>query len=334
VPNLKSPDVIQERPINTECELDETRGVLCYGVESIDDLNPSARITLAGLSMRAGRKLGELPMFSHLDDDPAIRVSDDAYTRVSKESLESGLYIYGDDPRYFDGEQLVKTSFYRTVSKARQAGLKLPFEAAFRYQPAVVFNAADYRKTVINPEYLARKIGARTREANNGNTNNAEVERRVKSSISQGLGSRLSVIEELGKRIQQENVSLVSLFKQTTGTIIDDKRRTPQNQYRAAILDQKRRAFDGMYYGLIELAGLNNNWSRQETHDAHKADVAMRYRATTPKAIDDAWRKSINIYGLYNNARLFKVWQSYDACKTYSERFRPFVRSVIEAQSN
>jgi hypothetical protein len=324
------PNVYQESPLPTRSALDETRGILCYSAADLG-IDPDERLALATLSLRLGHLLGPQFFTNSPTNDPVINVTAEDIDRISAESLSHGLYIFSDDPRYKDGEQLLKTTSQTTVSNARGSKLKLPFEPTYQHQPAVVFGSQDYLKLGLYPSALATRIQSRTQDSNRGRVNVSEVTRRKKSSVSQAMASYAVQATVLKDRYIEEGKLVRRLFRQVRQP--EYRGHTPQNQYKVRNLDRDCRQFGWLFRDMVETAAINNRWTTHDIHAAHKASVAERYRADQPEEINAGWRRQLGVYGLYNNARLFKLMQSLRVFETYGEMYRPFVREVIAGQA-
>ncbi len=328
---VERPEVYEEIQLPTASVLDETRGRFCYSLADVTDVDPGQHMTLARLSTRLGYLLGPRLFTNAPTNDPLINATTEDVERVSEASLSRGLYIFRDDNRYFNGEQVVTIRDHAVVSAARQSKLKLPFEATYYDQPGVVFGSGDYGKIALNPGALIDRIGARTRHANRGRTNVPENNRRVKSSGGQAMAAYVVASERLQEKYRHEGQLVRSLFKQVRDP--RDSGGTPQNQYKVRNLDVACRQFGNLFHELIETAAINNGWTSHDIHAAHKVSVYERYLADTPEEINAGWRRQLGIYGQYNNARLFKLQQSLYKCAVYRDIYRPYIRAVINQQA-
>lgn len=326
------PDVLKEAPVQMRTVLDETGAIFPYNMNDLEGIDPNGRITLARLAMRIGDTLHQqslpgLESSTALKPDLGVTMAD--RKRAGAPSIERGLYIYADDPRYADADLIIQNRFFAGVSEVATKGVVLPFPANYRHQPAVVFKEADYHKIPRNPKALVRAIRSTNRVYNAANTNMAETTRRSKSAAGQAMAGYVLNVKDLLHEGARDR-KIINRLQRQVPEANPHKQNTPQNQFLAKNLVAQMTRFNGMLYDTVETAAINNGWSRPETHGVHLAHISKLYLGDSPKETSDAWRNRLGLQENYTNARYFKLIQALRECQTYEQYYRPFMREVFE----
>lgn len=296
--------------------LDESKGILEYSVSDLNDIDPDRRITLARLALDMGALLGPLPAAASTVDRP-LQVAIEDLRRAEPTYVDRGLYIWKDDPRYENGELLIKTRFAMGVNVVGEEDMKLPFD--IRRQPGVVFHPDEYHTVARSAPDLVRATRAKTRRANQDLPDREEAAHKVNRSAAHIMAGYIVGLTLLEDEYVTEHKLLTSLYKQTRAG------GTPQNQYKAVNLDRARHQVDELFHETIETAAVNNGWGQKLTSSAHRAVASNLYRRGSSREIDLAWQRYIRMQGLYINARWFKLIQSRMACESQHSLYQPYL---------
>ena len=300
--------------------LDESRGVLDYSVADLADIDPDRRVTLARLAREMGALLGPLPGATATSDRTvAVRMED--LRRAEPVYVERGLYIPTDDPRYENGDQIIKTRFSRGVDTATNGGLKLPFRTSMS-QPGVVFGADEYHLVARSPADLVRATKAKTQRANQGILTPEEAHQTRNRSAAHIMAEYIVKMASLEDEYAADHKLLSSLHRQANPAS------TPQNQYKASNLDKVRKAADELFHQTVETAAINNGWDQTTVNRVHRAIASNLYRRGSSREVNHSWRRYIRMQGLYINARRFKLIQSRMACESQHSLYQPYLETA------
>jgi hypothetical protein len=322
---ITNPVTVEDYPFWPLTDIEETRGILCYSANNVSEIDPDKRITLAGLAQRLGEKIQPIVVKDFSPQPSKVHRDVIGFAQMRGQALEQGLYIYFDDPRYRDAQQLNKSRFRSAINEAERTGLKLPIPSNYRDQPGVVFDETQYRQAVQNIEQVTKAKKADTRRANLGNSDVAEKNRRANSTSAKVAASYVFSLRKLLVGYTDDAARLRVLRRQTH---VKDGSRRFQNQFQAGKLDFLRQWFDRVYFKTIETSAINNNCDQDVILEAHKKDIQQRYQGDSALEIVQSWQQAIDFQGLYTNARYLKVLQSLRGCEAHHSVYRPYMREV------
>ncbi|MCA9334328.1 hypothetical protein KC963_04730 [Candidatus Saccharibacteria bacterium] len=295
-----------------------------YTIDDLSELDLERRTTLPTVSRQIGQVLSRHLIESSTTDN-ALTISKEDRERVQEESLQSGLYIYEDDPRYVDASELVTVRSRRGVAIARGMRLTLPFEADFASQPAVVFPSDEYSKVARSPYDLVKATMANTRNAKQKanlelpeaeRLSGEEIEKEVKASARAVLRTYIESTEDLESEYLADGSTLSRINRQTQG-IAPGETKTPQNQYKGINLVKEIRRAEEMFRETIEVAAINNNWGNKQVAGAHNALTKGLYRGISPRENVLVWRSMTSVQEDYINSRRFKLLQARARCEDH-----------------
>ncbi|MDB5164526.1 MAG: hypothetical protein JWL89_152 [Candidatus Saccharibacteria bacterium] len=326
-------------------QLDATRGVLdWYSPEDADITNSGERLRLSEFAL----KLGSLALpdsessqrqFLDVGQTDVERATDTAW-------IERSLYIWWNDPRYNNGEQIVKTEFRAGVEYARAQGICVPFDLKYNEkrreydQPGVVFPMDEYNLIARNPGGLINHIKNHTRRAHADTPvdhpdyiDRNEVNRRVKSSGAKVARSYVEKVKGLDDKYVTDRELLLRLRRQTKQW--DLKSGMPVDLYKVKDLDKARKRAEEMFSQTAETVAINAGLTDKEVSAMHRARAKELFgKKGSTKDTDAAWQRQLLIQGRYINARRFKLLQSIFACQAYHDIYRPFMREIFFAATD
>lgn len=307
-------------PVTT---LNESHGVLEFSVADLADIDPERRVTLARLAMSLGDLFGPRPGAAS-KIDRALKTNSAHYRLAEPYCIQQGLIIPRDDPRYANADQLVKTTYQAGTQVAIDGGLKLPFPPTSKH-PGVVFGADEYHLVARSAPDLVRAGKAQTQRANQGKLSSEEVRDKRNRSAAHIAANYIKKLTGLEAEYITDHRLLTRLHRQAKGP---DTKRTPQNQYKAKNLDRDRRYADELFHETVETAAINNGWGQVAINGIHRAIASLLYRKGSSREIDQAWRRFIEMQGLYINARRFKLIQSRMACESQYSIYQPYLEAA------
>jgi hypothetical protein len=308
-------------------EMDRSGGMLDFTIADLSDIDPDRHITLAHLTRSLGKLAGPIPKGNRLQYDPVLGVTGADLRRVEPITIEDGLYIYRDDPRYSNAQQTVKTTAFAGVRLAIAEGIKLPFDLLLP-QPGIVVSPEEFVLIARNPKSLVDTAQAGVRKAQRDNPNWADVNRKAGSASAKIMKSYETNLLGLEGEFIDTRKMLTSLLRQTRGS--DPGRRTPQNQYKAKNLDLKRREADERFHYTLEISAINNGLGQTALKAAKRALSAKLHRHRTDREGDLFWREQIVLEGQYTNAKRFKVLQSLIACRHLIAMYERYEKGADE----
>lgn len=313
-----------------ELEEDAPRGnAPIFTQEELESLELDRRVTLLSFSHQIGELLGTRLLGYFEADKRRIGLSEDDLKRIQEESIEAGLYIGSDDPRYVDREEqpeeeygaesgLVTIRSPQGVLRAQELNLKLPDAFKHGAQPGVVFPPNEYPKVARSPKDLAKAAMVAQRaklwEENAAllpeeQMSRSEINEKVKAKARAVLRGFIDSGVKLELEYDDDHEVLLRLRRQTRG-LGEGETRTPQNHYKARNLARDLRTADEMFRETLEVAAIYNNWGEKQVQGAHKALTKILYRGISPAANGLAWRGMTELQGGYINARRFKLIQA------------------------
>lgn len=282
-------------------------GLITATLEDMPWLNPDSRITLGRLAAQYGSLCGPTECVRG-DYDSLLQAAADDFKHASIASIESGLYIYPEDPRFHkkSTEQMIKADNWFG---------RFPI-------PGVVFHSSEFQKVDGSPVKLATRTMARTRDLNSGNCNRPDVEGRVGRSGGHVIKDKMKNIDKVDSGlIALRNTILVPLSSETNSTW--------RAHYKTKNLDKKFKIFVDEAHNTLETASINLNVGTVAIKGAHRALTSRLTRNSNSRAeLNRTLKEYLYLSRKYVQAKRLKIRFARNQCEEALEAYKPFLEAV------
>jgi hypothetical protein len=285
-------------------DLNESNGIPPFTLD--DDMtfiNLDKRINLARLAMLYGRKLGPLEGVGE-DYDYLLDVVAADFENASPDSINAGLFIAPDDPRYHDPltERLVRTGNFKGDNPLW----------------GVVFPQHQFSKVSRSPRGLTEQGMDKTREANSGEDDLPKVDATVGRTGGHIMERYIPQMEKVDKEIEIFETEILDPLTSQT-------RFNWQAHYKARNLDNKYRYFVEEMHGALDTASLNLNIDTTALRGAHRALASRLSRQRSTKEQNEALKPYLKLSKKYAKGRRDKVGRAIQYAQENLDAFQPFL---------
>ena len=282
-------------------------------------IDPETSTDIVELSGAIGSTLSKRSRNSDQEDHPLwVYVSD--FRRAKPDSINNGLYIPPEDPRY-------KTIGRLIVIGNETPNLKgdddKPLKGMVPSRVGVVVGEGEYDIFARNAHFLARAAEARTLDANADNPDKKDAMGRAERSMAHVMETKLSDLTKFDADLLDMHAVLTRIYV---------------NAHRAAQpielpnnLNADRKLTDEFIHEIIEIISFSLNYGTMTTNALHRAYNSQVYRQGTTTQSAEQRMIYTNLAGRYINAKRGKVNQSQQACLTVFERHKPALEAAKEA---
>ncbi len=270
-------------------ELNDSRGVIGADIVALPTVDPEKKITLGRLTGYYGDLLGSRHAVTQ-DHDSLLELETTDFELAEPKKIESGLYIYPDDPRYNhpSTEQLV-----RLRAKGDW------------FSPGVVFPSQHYATVARSPANLAEHVMNKTRKAKDDKADRVVIDASVGRSAGHALKSKMSAMNSYENELLSIRSSvLIPLYRETLRNLSN---RPWDARFKAKNLDKKRKIFDEMLHDTVETSTINQDISITAINGLHRAITSQLYRYGSNQNRSQRWKDYILLYGTYTKSQCEKI---------------------------
>ena len=226
---------------------------------------------------------------------PADYASPTDLALARPESLQAGLYVLRDDPRYSDAQLRVQDT---------------------------IFPSQEFGFIARSPADLARHSKATTRKANAGNPDRDDAGLKIQRSAGHALETKIEATDALLLAWQERRRLLASLAIDLGGTY---------PHYKGRNLELRRVEIDQAIHQTAEVAAVNRpDWNNKIVEGVHRAIKVHLYRTdTTVEARIFRWVSYMKLVDRHTRAKSQIATEAQKFTVREFQKYKPYLEDAL-----